>query len=458
MSTTIAHPETEAIAAETVHPRRGRFVIIGWVYTVLGVLLVELAGRVPGEDLTFNFGVPPDVPSITVDPPTTVALMGALVLLGGLSGVAERRLGTYTRVGLAVATAVLVPLILILSLAYSATFSSTNLIPLLEESFVQCTPIALGALAGLWCERSGVVNIGIEGMMLAAAGGGFVTYAVLGGAAGGFWLWASVLVAVLVGGLMALLHAVLCITFRTDQIISGVVINLLALGTTSYLRQQVIVPSGVGGGITLPEFSLPLLWRIPIIGSLFTGKPIYFTMFVLLVVTTVVLFKTPFGLRVRAVGENPHATETLGVDPIRIRYMAVVIGGLIAGLGGAWFSLETVGSFEDNMTNGAGFIALAALIFGKWRPWQAFGGALLFGFASALGTRVQFLDVRLEDFRLLDLSRFGLDVSVIRISSLEIPSQALQALPFVVTIIVLAGAIGRAIAPAAVGQPFERSK
>ena len=453
-----AHPETEAVAAANVHPRRTRFVVIGWVYAIVGVLLLELSGRVPGEDITFTFGIPPDVPQASLDPPSMVLLLGLVLVGGGITGILERRLGRWTQVGLGLATAAFIPLVLVLSLAYSSSSKQTNLVPLVVESLRLGTPIALGALAGLWSERSGVVNIGIEGMMLAAAGGGFVSYAVLGDGAGGGWLWVSVLVAVLIGGLMALLHAALCVTFRTDQIISGVVINLLALGITSYLRQQVIVPSGVGRGITLPEISLPLLSDIPIIGPLFVGKPIYFAMFLLMVGTTWLLFRTPFGLRVRSVGENPHAAETLGVDPIRIRYLAVIIGGLIAGLGGAWFSLETVGSFEDNMTNGTGFIALAALIFGKWRPWQAFGGAMLFGFAGALGTRLQILSVQLEDFRLLDLSPLGLDVSVLRIASLEIPSQFLQALPFVVTIIVLAGAIGRAIAPAAVGQPFERSK
>jgi simple sugar transport system permease protein len=293
-----------------------------------------------------------------------------------------------------------------------------------------------------------VVNIGIEGMMLAGAGGGFLTYAVLGGGQGGFWLFASVVVAVIVGGLMAALHAVLTVTFRTDQIISGVVINILALGATSYLRGQVIVPADVGRAITLPTISLPLLGDLPIIGPLFVGQPIYLTMFLLLIGTTVLLYRTPFGLRVRSVGENPHAAETLGVDPIKIRYQAVILGGCIAGLAGAWYSLESVGSFEDNMTNGTGFIALAALIFGKWRPWPAFGGAVLFGFSQALGIRVQSLNVTLEDVRFL----------FIPFPDLRVPSQLLQSLPYVVTIIVLAGAIGRAVAPAAVGQPFERSR
>lgn len=448
MSTAIVESPVQAAEATRVVPPRTRLVVIGWIYTILGVGFLDLSQRVPEPDITFNFGIPPGVPSVTLDPGGAVLAVGVVLVLAGITGIVERRLGRITSVALAVATALFIPLVLILSLAYSTSSKQTNAIPIVVESLRQATPIALGALGGLWCERSGVVNIGIEGMMLSAAGGGFVAYAVLGGAAGGGWLWGSVLIAVLIGGLMAALHAALCITFRTDQIISGVVLNLLALGLTSYLRTQVLVPIGGGGGTTLPRWSLPVLSDLPIIGPLFTGQPIYFSMFILLGLTTFVLYRTKFGLRVRSVGENPHAAETLGIDPVRTRYMAVIIGGLIAGLGGAWFSLETVGSFEDGMTNGAGFIALAALIFGKWRPWPAFGGALLFGFASALETRLQILSVRLEDFRFL----------AVPFPDLPIPSQFLQALPFVVTIIVLAGAIGRAIAPAAVGQPFEPSK
>jgi general nucleoside transport system permease protein len=447
VDTSTTEPAAQAGAADRVIPRRPRFVAIGWIYAVLGLGLLELSPRIPEPDITFTFGVPPDVPQLTLDPGGAVLVLALVLLGGGITGILERRLGSGTRMGLALATATFVPLVLVLSLAYASS-QQTNLIPLLVEALVRTTPIALGALAGLWAERSGVVNIGIEGMMLAAAGGGFVAYALLGGAAGGAPLYISLLIAVLIGGLMAALHAMLTVTFRTDQIISGVVINILALGTTSYLRSQVLVPSGVGRGITLPQISLPLLSDLPIIGPVFVGKPIYFSMFLLMLGTAVLLFRTPFGLRVRSVGENPHAAETLGIDVIRTKYKAVILGGLIAGLGGAWFSLETVGSFEDNMTNGTGFIALAALIFGKWRPWQAFGGALLFGFARALEVRLQFLDVTLQDFRFL----------FIPIESLSIPSQFLQALPFVVTIIVLAGAIGRATAPAAIGKPFEPSR
>ena len=240
--------------------------------------------------------------------------------------------------------------------------------------------------------------------------------------------------AVITGGLVALLHALLCVTYRVDQIISGVVINLLALGLTGFLRSEVIIDTGVATGIPTPTIGLPLLSDLPIVGDqIFTAQPIFFATFVIVGLTGLILWHTRFGLRIRSVGEHPHAAETLGIDPIRIRYKAVVIGGLIAGLAGAWFSLESQAGFEDNMTNGTGFIALAALIFGKWRPWSAFAGAVLFGFTRALGARLQFLGVTIGDF--------------------SIPSEFLQALPYVVTIIVVAGAVGRAVARPPTASP-----
>ena len=183
------------------------------------------------------------------------------------------------------------------------------------------------------------------------------------------------------------------------------------------------------------------LWplsEIPIVGDqLFRGKPLYFCMYLVVFLTWLVMFRTAWGLRVRSCGENPHAAETLGIDVVRVRYQAVILGGFIAGLGGAWFSLDRQAGFEDNMTNAAGFIALAAMIFGKWTPWGAFGGALLFGFSQALGSRLQSLDFAIAGF--------------------SIPSEFLQSLPFIVTIVVVAGALGRAIPPAAEGQPFRPS-
>lgn len=428
----------QAARPAPVRPRATRTNNLGIFFLMLGACLLWVSGRVPLEDVTLVFGLGDLAPRLPVDPPNAVLAIGLLYLVAGTVALAKRWTGRYATVALVAAAVLFVPLVLILSVSLG-TASQTNLLPLLTEALRLSTPIALGALAGLWCERAGVVNIGIEGMMLASAGVGFTFYAVAGGAAGGPWLIAAVLVSVAVGGLLGLLHAALCVTFRTDQIISGVAINLLAIGITSFLRRQVLLPLGVGTGVTLGAVEIPLLSSIPVVGeALFTGKPIFFSMFAIFVLTHLALFRTPWGLRVRAVGEKPHAAETLGISVIRTRYQSVVLGGLIAGLAGAWFTLETVGSFEDLMTNGTGFIALAALIFGKWRPWPAFGGALLFGFASALGSRIQLLGVEVSGF--------------------PVPSQFLQALPYVVTIVVLAGAIGRAVPPAADGVPYEPSR
>ncbi|HEY8339590.1 MAG TPA: ABC transporter permease, partial [Egibacteraceae bacterium] len=354
-----------AEAREELSRRRGltglgRLQVTGIVFGLIGLATVLwVASALPGEDVTLTFGLGDVAPSLRLDPPNAVRAIGVLLVLAGGVAVAERWTRRWAALALLVATILVVPYVLIAGVALSGQ-SQTNLVPLFAEALRRGTPIALGALAGLWCERSGVVNIGIEGMMLAGAGVGFVAYA-LWGAGGGLALVAAVLVAVAVGGLLSVIHAVVSISFRTDQIVSGVAINLLAIGLTAFLRRQVLLPLGIGSAVTLPQISLPVLSDLPLIGPLFVGKPIYFSMFVLFLLTSFVMFRTPWGLRVRAVGEQPHAAETLGVDVIRIRYQAVILGGLAAGLGGAWFSLETVGSFDDLMTNGTGFIALAAL-------------------------------------------------------------------------------------------------
>ena len=434
------------MTATTVAARRtrglDRFQTIGVIFGILGVMLVGyVAPNLDDATKSFTLEQPPEPAEISFSPRTLVVAIGTFYILTAIATFVIGRSvqwGRYARAALVVSAVLLAPLVVILSLSWSEA-QSTNIVQLIVESLRLGTPIALGAMAGLWSERSGVVNIGIEGMMLGAAGVGFTVYAVLGDAQDPTWLWIGILAAVLTGGLIGALHSLVSVTFRVDQIISGVVINLLALGLTSFLRSQVIVPREISTGVSTSEMSIPLLSDIPVVGDqLFTNKPIFFAMFVIVAATWFVLFRTPWGLRVRSCGENPHAAETLGIDVIKIRYQAVILGGLIAGLAGAWFSMEGQGGFQDNMTNGAGFIALAALIFGRWRPWSAFAGAMLFGFTRALGTRLQILDVTIGDF--------------------SIPSEFWQALPYVVTIIVVAGAVGRSVAPAAVGQPYERPR
>lgn len=400
------------------------------IFLLLGLLLIfAISHRYEPDEVTrLSFGVGRDALRLDLPVQRTLLTVGVFYVITGLlvlSGALKR-----IAVGLLILSGVLIfPTILVAA----AAGKQTNVLTMLAESLRLATPIALGALAGIWSERAGVVNIAIEGMMLAGAAFGFTAFFFLGNAGmpNNQALFISVVVAILTGGLMALLHGWLSITFKTDQIVSGTVINILAIGVTSFVRREYLL-STRAGRVTLPAIEIPILSDIPIIGLvLFNNKPIFYSMFILLVLTHLVLFYTVWGLRTRAVGEHPEAADTVGINVIRVRYIDVVIGGLIAGLAGAWFSLETVGGFDDLMTNGKGFIALAAMIFGKWTPIGSFGGAILFGFAEALGTRFQILQV-------------------------PIPSQFLQILPYVVTMIVLAGLIGRAVPPAADGKPYEK--
>jgi general nucleoside transport system permease protein len=269
-------------------------------------------------------------------------------------------------------------------------------------------------------------------MMLMGACNGFVVFTVLAPSLPtGSAQLVGLIVSTLSGGVMSLLLAWLAITFKTNQIVAGTVINIMAVGITSFIRREVLFSSEAGRG-TLAPWPVPVLSDVPVVGEIFfSGRPIFYLMFVLVIATHIMLYYTRWGLRTRAVGENPRAADTLGVNVIRNRWINVFIGGLIAGLAGAWFSLETTGSFDDNMTSGRGFIALAAMIFGKWTPFGAFAGGILFGFSDAMGQRFQFLGV-------------------------PIPPQFLQMVPYVITIVVLAGLVGRAQAPKADGVPYDK--
>jgi simple sugar transport system permease protein len=295
----------------------------------------------------------------------------------------------------------------------------------LQLAVATATPIALGAYAGLFSERSGVVNIGIEGMMLTAA-----MSAAFASAYTGTIYW-GVIAALLSGALMAALHAVLSIRFKMNQIISGTVINFLAWGLTGHLYQVYLVPPNWPGSVgTLQEVEVPLLSKIPYVGQvLFQQGPIVISMLILTLMIHYVLFYTPWGLRTRAVGEHPEAADTVGINVFFMRYANVILGGTLAGLAGAWMTLEWIDNFTLRMTTGRGFIALAALIFGRWTPFGAFGAALLFGLANALQIRLQ-------------------------INYPAVPAELFQMLPYVLTIIV--AALARPIPPAAVGQPYEK--
>jgi ABC-type uncharacterized transport system permease subunit len=435
-----ANPSIPAPESEGFRFRVTRTGLFSTFFLIIGGLLAFVVPANIGGDITTGVGLGQNMQQllnssgrVVINVPTVVysIIVGILYLATGALGLVPAPGLNRTKTILMIVSGILIlPTVMIIA----AADNTFNMVVLLQASLRLATPVILGAMAGIWTERSGVINIAIEGMMLTGAGIGFVAYTLLlvsGVVGNGLSMFMAVVIAILAGGLMSLLHAWLSITFKTDQIVSGTVINILAIGVTSFLRREVLL-SNEAGRQTLPTVPIPFLEDIPILGEVFfQGKPIFYAMLVIIVVTHVVMFYTQWGLRTRSVGENPHAADTLGINVNRTRWINVFIGGMIAGLAGAWFSLETTGSFDDNMTNGRGFIALAAMIFGKWMPFGAAGGGLLFGFSEALGDRFQILDV-------------------------PVPHQLIQMTPYIVTIVVLAGLVGRATPPAAIGQPYEK--
>lgn len=284
------------------------------------------------------------------------------------------------------------------------------------------TPLVLGALCGLLGERSGVINIGIEGQMLLSAFIGFLVNVWTGN------LFIAIVAGLLTGAVFGALLAFMSITLKIDQIIGGSVINIIALGLTGYFYQQGLTTEG-----KLRPIPLGPLAELPIVGRVFfDNPPITYLSIVLVFVVHYILFNTKWGLRTRAVGEHPRAADTVGVNVYLIRYVNVIVAGAIAGLGGVFLTLEAVGSFERNMTNGRGFVALACMLFGKYTPFGAWGAALLFGLTSAIQTQLQ----------------FG--------GRINIPHQFIGMLPYLLTIVVLAGFVGRTRVPAADGVPYEK--
>jgi ABC-type uncharacterized transport system permease subunit len=316
-------------------------------------------------------------------------------------------------------------------LVWAARGTSFSLIGILSASLQLATPILLGALAAILCERSAVINIAVEGMMLSAA----FTSVFVANATGSTGL--GFLAALVTGAILAAWHAVLSIQFKVNQIISGTVINIFATGLTNFLNQRIMQEyTQFNNEVTLPYLSqlVPDLGKIPIVGPLFFDQtPIVWLGLILLVVIQVMLFHTRWGLRTRAVGEHPRAADTLGINVFRVRYTNVILGGVVAGLGGAYFTLGSVGRFDKLMTSGRGFIAMAAMIFGNWTPTGAFASSLIFGFADALQVKLQIL-----------------------IGQVNIPYEFLLMLPYLVTMIALAGVVGRVQMPAADGQPYEK--
>lgn len=423
-------------ATAIVPPRRFRItreLIFGFLFLLVGLKIISDGLAIPSDIITtITFSGQTDPITLALSTSLFALMAGSFVVFsGGMSMFAPARLRGLATVLMTISLFVMLLTMLIIGAGGKTTEGST----LIRSSFQLATPVAIGALAGIWCERSGIVNIAIEGMMLVAACFGYwVLYFLRLSVPAdqyGTALAVGVFIAILGGGLMALLHAWLSITFRVDQIISGTVINILAVGLTAFIRRQYL-SSSEGGLERLPSFSIPVLKDIPFIGTIFTdGQPIFYTMLLLVIGTHLVLFYSRWGLRTRAVGEKPSAADTLGINVNRMRWANVFIAGLLAGLAGAWFSIEATGSFSEGMTRGAGFIALAAMIFGNWTPFGAFGAALLFGFSDSLQLRFQILEI-------------------------PVPYQFLQMVPYIITLIVLAGLVGKAYPPKAAGVPYTK--
>jgi ABC-type uncharacterized transport system permease subunit len=364
-------------------------------------------------------------------PPLHVRSAAVPVVLGVggiLAGIWSWRLG-HTRLGW---TGMMIALLGLLAgvLATRAAVGNLQVVitwgALTAATLRYATPLVFASIGGLFSERSGVVNIGLEGMMLMGA-----FFGIWGSVEFGHWA-IGLLTAMLAGGLLALIHAFFSIHLRAEQIVTGTAINILAIGLTGYLYIRIYGDEGTPSELsTIPDVPLGPIGDIYFVGPILDGLNLMIWLaFATVVLTWVVIYRTPLGLRIRAAGEHPRAAESVGVSVYAIRYAAVTLSGVLAALGGAYLSIGFVGSFTENMTVGRGFIALAALIFGMWKPFGAMGAALLFGFSSALARA---------------LPEYSEQAALL-----------FETLPYVLTLVAVVGLTGRSIPPAAVGRPFAK--
>ena len=403
--------------------------VMGGLFVLLGLVIWFAFGRGIEADVVTKFGLTPGgftktIPDMVL--PTSLTL-NILAFLSVLLGVFQLALKGGFRKRTNLVLAVVVGGFIFAFLTWATAGKSLNLGGLLNTTLSKAVPLTLGAMAGVLCERAGVVNIAIEGMMLMGAMVGALVGSITES------LWIGLAAAVLSGLLLGVIHAVLSIKYKTNQIISGTVINIFATGMTSYISAkfmqtyQELNNPGIFKGV-----AIPILSDIPLLGPiLFNNNMFVYSMFIFLFVIQIGLFYTRWGLRLRSVGEHPKAADTLGINVFRQRYMAVMLGGMMAGFAGAYFTLGSVGRFDEVMTAGRGFISLAAMIFGNWTPVGSFGAGLLFGFADSLASKLPIVGV-------------------------TIPSQFLLMMPYLATMIVLAGVVGRGQMPAADGVPYEK--
>lgn len=411
-----------------LEPGKRRKYVLGAFFVIAALFIWFLFSQNIGSDIETIFVMTPGgakatIPDITFNTRNALNIFaGICMALGAYQLV--RGFGKYTNLALTLIGAILT----ISFLAWGAGEGSINIGGMLRVMILRSVPITLGALAGILCERAGVVNIAIEGMMISGA--------LVAAIAGSVWgLWAGMLAAIIMGGAAAVLHAILSIKYMVDQTISGTIINITTIGLTSYIVTKILQNRELqylnDSGFFLP-IKVPVLSRIPFIGPILFSHNIYiYFMYIFIILLSVVFFFTRWGLRVRSVGEHPKAADTLGINVFRMRYIAVILGGMMAGFAGSFFVLGSIGYFEQQMTAGRGFISLAAMIFGKWTPVGSFGASLLFGFAESLATNLSIL-------------RF------------PIPAELLLLIPYVLTMVVLAGVVGRSRGPAAAGIPYEK--
>ncbi|MFK4851633.1 ABC transporter permease [Microbacterium sp. ZW T6_19] len=410
--------------------------VVSWktpvIFTVITVLFALLPLFVPRSgDSTFRLTAGGELlalPNVVVPGTATawVAVLVAAVVAGAAWALAANRRSVPLWL-----TAVFAVALIIGFLAWAAAGSKGTLpmIGLLSGALALATPLIFGALGGVIGERAGVVNIAIEAQLLAGA----FTAAIVGSATG--TPWAGLIAAMVAGVLVALILGVFAITYHVDQVIVGVVLNVLVIGVTTFLFRQVLAPNQatLNTVTPFPVLPIPLLSEIPILGPiLFKQTIVVYLMYAVVFVVWYGMYRTRWGLRMRAVGEHPQAADTVGINVARTRYMNVLIAGAIAGMGGAFYTLVSVPRFNPEMTAGAGFIALAAVIFGKWDPIKATLAALLFGFATNLQ-------------------------GVLSVIGSPVPSQFMLMLPYVVTIFAVAGLVGRSRPPAADGEPYIKS-
>jgi ABC-type uncharacterized transport system permease subunit len=416
-STTDLAPDAKI---ETHKARQAR--IYGIVLIGLAILVAAVFGYGTEGNATFGLSRPRDpwvIPNLVIPAAPFNYIAAAVLAFLGMRQFMRggSRWSTVSiAVGFALATAAF--------LVWATAGKSFSLTGMLSATVVAAVPIALGGLAGVLSERVAVVNIAIEGMLLAGAFTGALMGSLLGG-------WAGVFFAVLVGGMFGFILAALVVTYRMDQIIAGVVITLFVTGVTSYVSSQVFSEYRfLNNAPVFRAWKIPFLGDIPVIGPvLFNQNLFVYGALILVSVATYYLFHTRYGLRARSVGEHPRAADTLGINVYRTRYINVTLAGMVAGFGGAWFTLGSVGRFDENMTGGLGYIGLAAMIFGRWHPFGALMAALIFGFADSLQQKL----------------------AIVRT---PIPSEFLAMAPYLATIVVVAGFVGRSRPPAADGKPY----